>query len=1070
MNPRFDADSVLEGLKDFQLRTVEYAFRRLFLDEQPARRFLVADEVGLGKTMVAKGLVAKAIEHLQDTVKRVDVIYVCSNADIAAQNVKRLRLPGLKTFAKATRLTLLPLETDNLKKHKINFISFTPGTTFDQGNRGGMMQERALIYQMLKDVEGINIRGLLNALQVTAGERWFTVAKETLRYDQSLADKFRKDVLKNNDLMALIETVALRFQDRRTTRSLTQDDKHRRLHLVSQLRKQLAKSCLDALEPDLVILDEFQRFRELLANPEDNPAADLAHTLFNYPDLRILLLSATPYKMYAADAEEEDHYKDFMHTMGFLMEDPAAISALNDDLKSFRSGLLGQSHEKDIAGLQATRERVEQQLLRYMCRTERVGKTIDQGAMVLENPLVPTLQASDLDELRLMASLGNLLGERDNVEYWKSSPYLLNFMKDYQFKKAFDNQMKNLQQPMAELFNDHQPSLLHEQTIDRYRVVDPGNARLRALWQEIDKQQLWKLLWMPASLSYWQPQGSYANLGSISKQLVFSAWNMVPDALACLLSYLAEQRVMEHAGYKGNYKSMLQRFSQRLRFHLSQDGKPSTMTTLLMLYPSPTLARLADPLTIIAKNPDQLLSLDEIRQSVAGRLRVAIKPFLNAKIRSGAPDRRWYWIAIARLDAKHAPTTLDWCKEEWLTVFGAREKDGMTDFRDRLQSDATLQTHIEQWVLGTDQDAWQLGPIPDDLVEVITDIALGGHAICALRALGRHTQGYAQADHAMLTAAAHIAQGLRSQFNLPTTVALLHRDGEDDAYWQRVLKYGLDGNLQALLDEYAHQLRESLNLGDCCQPESLQAIASEMVDSMSIRTATLRPDTFRVERHTLYKESLPIRSHFALRFGEVTDETGAVNRKEVVRKAFNSPFRPFVLASTSVGQEGLDFHTWCHSIIHWNLPSNPVDLEQREGRVHRYKGFAVRKNIARDFRHAIANISAQQDPWAVMFEQSIRDRSSESNDLVPYWIYEGENGDRVHRRVFQLPFSKDDNRYRRLRKSLSLYRLVFAQPRQEDLMAFLSQSFSEEAAKDIVKQWRINLEPPQAIPLSVQGL
>ncbi len=35
-----------------------------------------------------------------------------------------------------------------------------------------------------------------------------------------------------------------------------------------------------------------------------------------------------------------------------------------------------------------------------------------------------------------------------------------------------------------------------------------------------------------------------------------------------------------------------------------------------------------------------------------------------------------------------------------------------------------------------------------------------------------------------------------------------------------------------------------------------------------------------------------------------------------------------------------------HSIVHWNLPSNPVDLEQREGRIHRYKGHALRKNIA----------------------------------------------------------------------------------------------------------------------------
>ena len=54
-------------------------------------------------------------------------------------------------------------------------------------------------------------------------------------------------------------------------------------------------------------------------------------------------------------------------------------------------------------------------------------------------------------------------------------------------------------------------------------------------------------------------------------------------------------------------------------------------------------------------------------------------------------------------------------------------------------------------------------------------------------------------------------------------------------------------------------------------------------------------------------------------------------RSKGVRLAFGLPFHPFVLVSTSIGQEGLDFHQWCHSVLHWNLPSNPVDLEQREG-------------------------------------------------------------------------------------------------------------------------------------------
>ena len=106
-----------------------------------------------------------------------------------------------------------------------------------------------------------------------------------------------------------------------------------------------------------------------------------------------------------------------------------------------------------------------------------------------------------------------------------------------------------------------------------------------------------------------------------------------------------------------------------------------------------------------------------------------------------------------------------------------------------------------------------------------------------------------------------------------------------------------------------------------------------------------------------------MRVRFAVRFGrDGTDDEKVLQRASSVRAAFNSPFWPFVLTSTSVGQEGLDFHQYCHAVVHWNLPANPVDLEQREGRVHRYKGHAIRKNLAA--RHAAAAFGRRAaDPW-----------------------------------------------------------------------------------------------------------
>ena len=59
MRRQVDFSHVYEGLKDFQRRTVDYVFGRLYTDEDRVERFLIADEVGLGKTLVARGLIAR---------------------------------------------------------------------------------------------------------------------------------------------------------------------------------------------------------------------------------------------------------------------------------------------------------------------------------------------------------------------------------------------------------------------------------------------------------------------------------------------------------------------------------------------------------------------------------------------------------------------------------------------------------------------------------------------------------------------------------------------------------------------------------------------------------------------------------------------------------------------------------------------------------------------------------------------------------------------------------------------------------------------------------------------------
>jgi hypothetical protein len=202
-----------------------------------------------------------------------------------------------------------------------------------------------------------------------------------------------------------------------------------------------------------------------------------------------------------------------------------------------------------------------------------------------------------------------------------------------------------------------------------------------------------------------------------------------------------------------------------------------------------------------------------------------------------------------------------------------------------------------------------------------------------------------------------------------------------------------------------------------------------------------------------------MRTRFARAYGEGTDdETGAQTSAETVRDAFNSPFAPFVLASTSVGQEGLDFHPYCHAVVHWNLPSNPVDLEQREGRVHRYKGHALRKNVVA----AVGGRSLlreHDDPWAALFKEAEKsDAARADRDIVPYWVFPGDS--KIERHIPALPLSRDEERLHRLQRSLALYRSVLGQPRQEELVELLAERGLPGALT--TDELRIDLSPPRA--------
>jgi superfamily II DNA or RNA helicase len=69
--------------------------------------------------------------------------------------------------------------------------------------------------------------------------------------------------------------------------------------------------------------------------------------------------------------------------------------------------------------------------------------------------------------------------------------------------------------------------------------------------------------------------------------------------------------------------------------------------------------------------------------------------------------------------------------------------------------------------------------------------------------------------------------------------------------------------------------------------------------------------------------------------GALVRQTGDGESRERLREAFNTPLYPVILIANEVMQEGLDLHRQCRRIVHHDLSWNPAHLEQRVGRIDR---------------------------------------------------------------------------------------------------------------------------------------
>ncbi len=1009
--------------KDFQKAT---ANRIVEVFKSGQNRVLLADEVGLGKTIIARDVIKQVSNwHKYEGDDHFKVIYICSNINIANQNAQKLGIKDQAVNVSDSRLSMQHLKIYQVagKDHAYEqLIPMTPATSFSMTSGCGNQSERALMYAHLKRQEIFRDKAeMLKTILAYDAEKYWNgyvdkYEEEIVECDNNCKDENKYIDVIHDELKARLEEESKFIEDFANLFKIN-DPKQRRREsrpIINKLRKIFAEISLDKLEPDLVVMDEFQRFRDLInSETSENEQGMLTRKFLHNKEMKVLLLSATPYKPYSTlqeitEDDASEHYGEFMELMQFLFYDKCKLSSFKAVWKEY-SNTLCELGNGEMTVLLARKNQAESALYDGVCRTERVSTGVidDCGACEVEVSEGDILSFSNmqsvLDELSAISKEKgkNLRYKNVPMDYVKSSPYLLSFMESYKLKQQIAKYAKENQ--LTSINNSSSKYLfISKDRVHNYKSISSNNARLEKLKEVVfggdrggdnddgygngNGNGIENLLWLPPSRPYYDTNSIFEKNKEASKVLVFSSWEMVPRMVSTLLSYEAERLTIGKLFHNTEAKRGRGYFAtkeERRYGVLRLKDEPEEV----ICYPCKYLAKLYSPKEHLGKN--------------VGTLRKDLSLQIKKK--------------LDEIRDKHD-----------IPVYGS----------------VTAKTIINAMKLLDNDSESKLSATPDGIEEVLANISIAGPATCALRIFDYNEDKSREFAKKIFV----------SMFNKAESSAIidllygsaeegLNEEGQDDndaakSYYEKVINYCVDGNLQAVLDEYAHLLNEK---GEKLAPLMIESFAG---------TATLEVET---------KESFPsndklkarMRTHFAVGYfnSKISDES--VQRTETIRKSFNSPFRPFVLSTTSIGQEGLDFHNYSRKIVHWNLPSNPIDLEQREGRINRFKCLAVRRNIARKY--------GDEYLWDEMFDRAKSEQKGECSELVPYWYMpnDGELGEKIERIVPMYPFSSDRYKYNRLIEVLSLYRLTLGQPRQEELIGTLQKELPEEITDELF----INLSP-----------
>jgi len=483
-------------------------------------RYLIADEPGLGKTIIARGVIEEMFSSFHEVAPEEPfrVYYFGSNLALLEDTINNKLSKGKTEWVCHTKPDRMSLMADYLldsndniiQRGKVNLFAFSANIIFGGKSSGDNEKERPAYNKLLKEIYS-TIKEI-NSTQKSE-EKYISWEKFAVNYNELFKEKI-------NDADLKIRTINL------------MNDNYKLLSVdvepIRDIFNRAVLSCSD-LKPHLIIMDEFHRYDEVLVDF----GKMIEECDGRGAKTKLLLLSATPYnfypgirnelKQFGENEKEDDKQSQKLHSFEDVLEFLGGISAINQ-----------------FNTLESMEKKSEFIKEHYIYRNERIHDGYKKYRTL------PTLEDMEnyfvdecFEEEKTLYSMDTYTKRYEKLCSGIYSFPVKHHVKDESKQKMFYNGF-----------------ILPEEGVlpDDYFVFSSPDNKLKRdgfYWKNLrfacirhyNAEMGRNLLWMPPSWPEYTLQGKFKHTALFSKLLIFSAYKMVPRIISGVFSAYATDDV-----------------------------------------------------------------------------------------------------------------------------------------------------------------------------------------------------------------------------------------------------------------------------------------------------------------------------------------------------------------------------------------------------------------------------------------------------------------------------------------------------------------------------------------------